>query len=436
MITDSNKNYLVNNQPAVTVGIVEDTKLTFLLDGLFTIEDEIVSGEQNVCLKNGLIEWKEKSYKEICFVPQSEQSHFIFDNVTIGINFHWERKERQVFEGKLYLKINEGKIFAINELPIESYLKSVISSEMRADASLELLKAHAVISRSWLLVQQENRNNHSKCSTSHDDELSEHCGSATEAQQKITQQDAVIKWYDRSEHLLFDVCADDHCQRYQGITRQTRDTVARAIDETSGEVMTYDNKVCDARFSKCCGGHSEEYRYCWDDADIPYLKSVADEYCNTSDTMILRQILNDYDLETKDFHDWEVSYSQEEISKLVNTKLPKDIGIVQDIIPIERGKSGRLSLIKIVGTKGEYYVGKELEIRRVLSSTHLKSSNFVVEKKYDDTGALKSFVLHGNGWGHGVGLCQIGAAVMAERGFTYVDILKHYYHDVDITKMW
>ena len=305
---------------------------------------------------------------------------------------------------------------AINELPVERYLTSVISSEMSASASLEFLKAHAVISRSWLLAQIEKRQRH------------EQGGDSFFSFTK--KDDELIRWYDREDHTIFDVCADDHCQRYQGITKASNSQVAEAISETRGQVLTYGNEICDARFHKCCGGRTEEFQYCWEDTPKPYLVSFEDPYCNTSDETILKQVLNDFDQETPDFYRWTVEYSQAELSELISRKLKEDFGEIQELIPLERGKSGRIWKLKIVGTKKTFTIGKELEIRRALSESHLLSSAFEVEKQGD------RFILHGKGWGHGVGLCQIGAAVMGEQGKTYDEILLFYYRNAQIKQLY
>ncbi|MBP5799582.1 MAG: SpoIID/LytB domain-containing protein, partial [Prevotella sp.] len=364
----------------------------------------------------GGILWRGNQYRELTFIPQSEEASFSLYDVTIGVNFHWERKETQVFSGTLRLVVESDKIVAINELPVERYLTSVISSEMSATASKEFLKAHAVISRSWLLAQMEKRKQLDNGSTGFFS--------------FIKKDDELIRWYDREDHTLFDVCADDHCQRYQGITKQSSPVVEEAISETRGQVLTYDDDICDARFSKCCGGQTEEFQYCWEDTPKPYLVSFHDPYCNTSDKHVLSQVLNDYDQETPDFYRWTVEYSQEQLSELVNRKLKDDFGTITDLIPLERGKSGRIWKLKIVGTKKSFTIGKELEIRRALSETHLLSSAFEVEKSGD------RFILHGSGWGHGVGLCQIGAAVMGEQGKSYDEILLFYYRNAQIHRLY
>ena len=312
--------------------------------------------------------------------------------------------------------VEADKITAINELPVEQYLASVISSEMKATAGLELLKAHAVISRSWLLAQMKRR-----------EDSQEQKNGFFSFQKK---DDEMIRWYDREDHTIFDVCADDHCQRYQGITKQTSHNVEQALKATRGQILCYGDDICDARFSKCCGGRTEEFQYCWEDTPKPYLVSVEDPFCNTNDKTVLSQVLNDYDLETNDFYRWTVEYTTEEISNLINTKLKDDFGIVTDLIPLERGKSGRIWKLKIVGTKKTFTIGKELEIRRALSESHLYSSAFDVEK------TPEGFRLRGKGWGHGVGLCQIGAAVMGQQGYGYKQILLHYYRGAEIKKIY
>jgi SpoIID/LytB domain protein len=368
--------------------------------------------------------------------------------VTIGVNFHWERKENQSFRGSLRLIVEHGAICPVNILSVEEYLLSVISSEMSATASLELLKAHAVISRSWLLAQMDK---------------SKKLAAGAEKYCACTQtEDELVKWYDREDHFNFDVCADDHCQRYQGITRSSTQTVRDAIKATWGEVLMYDGELCDARFSKSCGGVYEEFENCWEPKHYDYLVARldgADEmnfpdltveenarewilnapeaYCNTNDKKILSQVLNNYDQETTDFYRWKVEYTQEELSKLILDRSGVDYGTILDLEPVSRGTSGRLYRLKIVGDKKTQIIGKELEIRRTLSPSHLYSSAFVVEKQdVDANGVPQKFVLHGAGWGHGVGLCQIGAAVMGEKGFGYKEILLHYFINASIDKLY
>lgn len=408
--------------PNVKVGIVNARELSFTLNDTYLLGSEPMSGRHTALFAEGKIMLNGKPYDDVLLMPTAPASSFTLEDVTIGVNFHWERKENETFEGMLHLVIDNGTICAINELPVENYLRSVISSEMRADASLQLLKAHAVISRSWLISQLRHAGGNAAATCRHSSDC--------------CIQNEMIRWYDREDHRLFDVCADDHCQRYQGITRATRQQVDRAVKETCGEVIMYGDEICDARFSKCCGGLTEEFQYCWDDTPKAYLKSVADPYCNTDDKNVLRQVLNDYDLETDDFHDWTTSYSVEEVSRLVRENTKKDIGSITDIIPMERGKSGRIWKLRLCGTIGELIIGKELEIRRVLSTSHLKSSWFDVERTTDDNGHTIGFVLHGHGWGHGVGLCQIGAAVMGEKGIDYKEILKHYYNKSEIKKLY
>ena len=369
----------------------------------------------------GGILWRGTQYRNLTFTPQADDASFSLEDVTIGIDYHWERQQTQTFEGTLRIVVEADKIVAINELPVERYLTSVISSEMSATASPEFLKAHAVISRSWLLAQMEKRRQHENGSDSFFS--------------FIKKDDELIRWYDREDHTIFDVCADDHCQRYQGITKANSQRVADAISETRGQILTYDGEICDARFSKCCGGETEEFQYCWEDTPKPYLVSFHDPYCCTADKQILSQVLNDYDQETIDFYRWEVTYTREQLSELINRKLKDDFGEIVDLIPLERGKSGRIWKLKIVGTKKTFTIGKELEIRRALSESHLYSSAFEVEK-IDDSGQLIHFKLKGRGWGHGVGLCQIGAAVMGEQGKTYDEILLFYYRGAEIQRLY
>lgn len=386
-------------------------------------------------------------------------------DVTIGKNFHWQRKEDQQFLGSVETVITpDNKIALINHIDVETYLKSVISSEMSAKASLELLKAHAVISRSWVLKQKENR---LKSKGKAVDKSQCGCGKAPDRCDKTDGDcEEFIKWYDHEDHTLYDVCADDHCQRYQGMTRQTTTTVDRAVDATRGEVLTFNGELCDARFSKCCGGAMEIFANCWADEDHPYLAARADNrdqvdaepseillpdltdeasagkwiegrpdaFCNTTDNGILAQILNNYDMETSDFYRWHVEYDGKELGELIFRKSGYDLGIITSMTPLERGKSGRIVRLLIEGNKLKMVVGKELEIRRWLSPTHLYSSAFTIEKS--DDMPHSRFILHGAGWGHGVGLCQIGAAVMGAKGYTYRQILAHYYPGAEITRRY
>ena len=434
-------------EPEISVGIVNAQEIHFTLNARFLAKGETVGGNQQVSFEEGGILWNGNVYRELTFTPLDEDSSFSLYDVTIGINFHWERQETQSFIGTLKLVVYEGKITAINILPAEDYLTSVISSEMNATSSLEFLKAHAVVSRSWLLAQIEKR----KAMSKKQGDFFSFVKTDTE----------YIRWYDREDHTIFDVCADDHCQRYQGITKATNQSVAEAVKATRGQVMMYKNSICDARFSKCCGGITEEFDTCWENKKYPYLTAVRDDkndaampdltieeeadkwirstpdgFCNTHDKHILSQILNNYDQETTNFYRWKVRYTQEEIAELIRTNTKCDYGQIIDLIPVERGKSGRISKLKIVGTLKSLIIGKELEIRRTLSDTHLFSSAFVVDKgpQQDDVPAW--FELTGAGWGHGVGLCQIGAAVMGEKGYNYNDILLHYYKDADIRKLY
>ena len=435
----------ISKQPNVTVGLKSDTTINFFLHKPYLAKGEEICGEQEVSFSEGGLLWNGNHYRELLFSPVAKDASFSLANVTIGIDYHWERKQTQTFRGALRLVVEEDKICAINELPVENYLESVISSEMKATSSLELLKAHAVISRSWLLAQMEKRRKQKES------------GNNFFSFEK--SDDTLIKWYDREDHTIFDVCADDHCQRYQGITMETSPHVAKAIKCTRGQVLTFDGDICDARFSKCCGGITEEFEYCWENINKPYLKSVRDSadmaeahdvkdleafirtspdaFCNTTDKAVLSQVLNDYDQETTDFYRWKVAYSQEEIANLINTKLKLDLGSIIDLVAVERGKSGRISRLKIVGTKRTFTIGKELEIRRCLSTSHLYSSAFVVDRlDINAEGIPQHFVLTGAGWGHGVGLCQIGAAVMGEKGYNYEQILHHYYSGAKITTMY
>ena len=433
-------------EPVVSVGIVSGDEIHFQLNGTYTIGNKEVTGKQTVTLKAGRVLWNSTDYTELCFTPQADNVSFTLEDVTIGVDFHWERKEAQTFLGRLRFVVDKDKLWAINELPVERYLASVISSEMSATSSLELLKAHAVISRSWLLVQMRRR------------KAIEMGVQTASAPVKVSDEEGVV-WYDSDAHTLFDVCADDHCQRYQGITKATSPHVEAAIKATRGQLLMNGKEICDARFSKCCGGVSEEYEYCWDNTHKPYLLSVVDNaplgtaptidltdektaqkwilsapeaFCNTNDVKVLSQVLNNYDQETQDFYRWTVDYTQAELAELIRRKSGLDFGEIIDLLSLTRGKSGRITRLKIVGTKLTRIIGKELEIRRTLSESHLYSSAFVVERSEIVNDVPQHFRLIGAGWGHGVGLCQIGAAVMGERGYRYDEILHHYYQTAAI----
>ena len=430
----------VKKQPAVSVGIMGDKRIEFTLCTDYKCSNgSIVSGNAVVELVDGEILYNGKKYESLLFEACVPEGSFWLRGVTIGVNFHWERKEDQRFGNNLKFIVEGDKITAINLIGVEDYLTSVISSEMSATASEELLKAHAVISRSWLLAQMAKNKEITTSKSTY--------SAFTENEQER------IKWYDREDHINFDVCADDHCQRYQGMTRQSTTKVREAIEATWGELLKYDGKICDARFSKSCGGAFEEFQNCWENVRYPYLAKQRDSkritelpdltqeeeafkwitgspeaFCNTTDKEILSQVLNNYDQETTDFYRWRVEYTPEELSALILKRIGIDFGLVTDLIPVERRTSGRLIKLKIVGSKRTLTIGKELEIRKALSPSHLYSSAFVVLKENG------KFVLVGAGWGHGVGLCQIGAAVMGAQGYKYKDILLHYYIGASIEK--
>lgn len=421
------------NEPTIRVGIMSAERITAMLHGGYVIDgsDDRINGDVSVQYADGGILFNGVRYSVLRLTPVSEsECFFTLCDVTIGVEFHWQRKEAQSFKGGIEFYAADGAVTVINNINAEEYLKSVISSEMNAHASLELLKAHAVISRSWLIAQISKKGTDAK-----------NGGKGMRA-----DGNEIVKWYDRDDHDLFDVCADDHCQRYQGITKAYIPTVKRAVEETRGEVLVSDGEICDARFSKCCGGATEEFGYCWEDKDVEYLKGVRDSadeaplpdltteceaekwiaaepeaFCNTSDGEILRQILNDFDMETNDFYRWQVRYSQQELSDIVRERSGIDFGTIESLTPLERGVSGRISRLRIDGSKRSMIIGKELEIRKTLSRSHLYSSAFTVKRENGD------FVIYGAGWGHGVGLCQIGAAVMGSKGYGYREILAHYY---------
>ena len=441
-------------EPQLKIGIMYEPSITFILNGIYNLKQNGLSfqGQQKIDYSNGKIYLNEKAIdnKVLDFEPSSfKEASFDLPEVTIGIKFHWERKENQRFKGSLQFIIENDKLTAINVLPLEDYLVSVISSEMNATSSIELLKAHAVISRSWLLAQLIK-------------------GKKLEASKNIYQtisetKEEYIRWYDREDHANFDVCADDHCQRYQGITRQSGELVMKVIGETRGLVLMNNDNVCDARFSKSCGGISETFENVWEPVAHPYLKSIIDNpqkqesydhdltnevsaqkwirnspetFCNTHDKKVLSQVLNDYDQETKDFYRWKVIYSQEQIAELISRKTGRDFGSIINLVPVERGKSGRLIRLKIIGTNNTLIIGKELQIRKVLSESHLYSSAFVVDRKEIRDGVPGEFVLTGAGWGHGVGLCQIGAAMMGEKGYSFKEILNHYFKETELRELY
>lgn len=434
--------------PIINVGIMTEKAVSFVFheEYIHTETGNFLKGEQRVLFVNGNIVYNGKLYKELFFEPASPSAFFELKAVTIGVNFHWERKEDQRFKGALNLIIDNEGILFINQVDAEEYLTSVISSEMSATASKELLKAHAVISRSWLLAQVEKN--------------------AYLAQSKkkyrsyYRDNEQLIRWYDREDHAHFDVCADDHCQRYQGITRASPPIVEEVVRETRGEILTDGESICDARFSKCCGGVTEQFEHCWEpiphsyliavrdsaENDIPdltneeeadkWIRTAPDAFCNTSDKKILSQILNNYDQETTDFYRWQVTYTQKELSDLLHRKTGITFGDILDLIPLQRGTSGRIEKLKIVGSRRTFTIGKELEIRRSLSETHLYSSAFVVDKEELQYDVPQRFTFHGAGWGHGVGLCQIGAAVMSTQGYDYKQILSHYFKEAIIEKRY
>lgn len=441
----------LGQEPIIMVGIMHAERIGFFFDSPFRCAEMpniTFDGEYEVFLSDdGRVSFFEQQFDSLHFTPieeqdyTSEDGYFELEDVVIGINFHWERKENQRFKGGLTFMIEHGKVVAINEIPTEAYIFSVISSEMSATASLELLKAHAVISRSWLLKPIIHNEHNANAVLEHrtDDEL--------------------IKWYERDSHELYNVCADDHCQRYQGITRARTENVRLAIEATRGLVLMSHGEICDARFSKSCGGVSEVFESCWANKHYSYLERVVDSqqttdnrqllmdltieanaedwicgeydsFCNTHDKEILSQVLNNYDQETTDFYRWTVEYTTEQLSELVARRSGIDFGTITALEPVERGTSGRLTRLRIVGTKRTMIVGKELEIRRWLSESHLYSSAFVVDKT--DAG----FRLIGAGWGHGVGLCQIGAAVMGAKGYKYDEILYHYFVDSQLSVLY
>lgn len=400
-----------NSEPTISVGIVTAPEIKFRLPG------EPVRTARPDSTGNG-VECDGECSPVLRFAPKAP---FELIDVPIGIGFHWQRNENQLFSGQLRIIADQGKLIAINDIGLESYLKSVISSEMNANASGALLRAHAVVSRSWLLRQLHDVGKHPCGLTSRT--------FTTEVDGQTV--DELCCWHDREDHTLFDVCADDHCQRYQGLTRQTSPAVEAAVDATRGMVLTYGDEICDARFSKCCGGRSETFGNCWEDASHPYLEAVDDPFCDTTDTEILDQVLNGYDREAPDFYRWEAAYTPAELSGLIARRSGVDFGDIEELRPLTRGQSGRIVRLLVRGSRRTMVVGKELEIRRWLSESHLRSSNFEVTRDADGR-----FILRGRGWGHGVGLCQIGAAVMGAKGYSAREILHHYFPKSILTKIY
>lgn len=436
--------------PLVSVGIMKKNALSFAFTNEYvhTETGDFLTGVQRALLLNDKILFNGKLYKELYFEPASSSSIFELKEVTIGKGFHWEQTEDQSFTGALELLVTDDGIQAINIVSIEEYLISVISSEMSATSAKELLKAHAVISRSWLMAQTEKKSILARTDNTY--------------QNSYQDKDRFIRWYDIEDHDLYDVCADDHCQRYQGVTRASTPLVEKVVDETCGEVLTYRNEICDTRFSKCCGGVTELFETAWEsehpphlipqrdcisDTDIPdltqedaaekWIRSSPPSFCNTQEKKVLEQILNDYDQETADFYRWQIEYTQQEISDLLKKKEGySDLGNILNLTPLKRGSSGRIEELKIIGSNRTITIGKELEIRKALSESHLYSSAFVVDLLDVKNGIPGRFILTGAGWGHGVGLCQIGAAVMSTQGYNYQQILSHYYKDAIITKRY
>ena len=432
---------LTRHQETLEVGIMSGQQISF----------EIISdgnGEQKVEYSEGKILYNGTLYDQLIFDAKTPSTmfaepSFILYGVTIGVDFHWERQVTQKFAGRLKFITDGGKVTAVNEIGVEDYLLSVISSEMKSSAGLEFLKAHSVISRSWVMAQIRNRKK--SVARSLPGEVPHNVAElvtmldckAGEGKEESYDTE-YIKWFDHDDHKVFDVCADDHCQRYQGLTMAVGETVRKAIDQTWGLVLKSGGEICDARFSKCCGGRMELFSTCWEDKDYPYLQALpdtpdekpgGDPFCDSTDEKILSQVLNDYDLETKDFYRWTVEYSRNEVSDLIRTRSGIDFGTIQELIPIERGPSGRIKRLRVVGSKREMIIGKELIIRKWLSSSHLKSSAFTVIWNGD------KLTLKGSGWGHGVGLCQIGAAVMASKGYGFQTILGHYYPGSELLPM-
>ena len=441
-ITNELTKQYIMTEPQISVGIMSATEINFSLFDSYKFDDTTLNkGDYSAKIIDGKIDFNGAQYEQILLEANDiHNNSFELKDAVIGINFHWERKEDQQFQGHLKLIVENNMITAINVVSLEDYLVSVISSEMSATSSEDLLKAHAVISRGWLLAQIEK--NKSIATTKE------------KYQTSFVSGNEIVRWWDREDHTNFDVCADDHCQRYQGITKQSTPLVTEVINQTRGQVLMYDGTICDTRFYKCCGGFLETFENVWEPTSHPYLVGKADSknisfetpnltnedeaiewiksspaaFCNTKDARVLKQVLNDYDQETSDFYRWKVTYTQEELSELILKRSGIDYGEILEMIPLERGTSGRIIRLKIIGTERVMTIGKELEIRRTLSESHLYSSAFVVETSEEDEDGIPGlFTLYGAGWGHGVGLCQIGAAVMADKGYKYDALLAHYF---------
>ncbi|MFH0988943.1 MAG: SpoIID/LytB domain-containing protein [bacterium] len=444
---------MLNQEPIIRIGIFEhEPYVTGRFDGRYTLPNSVtLQGSFRAIVEQGnliLLDDEEvevmRGQSILCIAARG--SKFLLQSVTIGVHFHWERKEDQIFEGDLELLLRDDDLLtAINTVRLEQYLKSVISSEMSAEAPLELLKAHAITSRSWLVAMLEK------------ERLAKHGGALP--QRSFQTDSELVRWYDREDHSLFDVCADDHCQRYQGVTKIISSAAENAVEATRGLFLVHEGKVCDARFYKACGGMTEQFEHVWEDTPVSYLHSISDSvnphkpiaseeeadrwirtspeaFCNTTDGEILRQVLPSFDQETSDFFRWRVEYSQEELREMLRKKSGIDFGTILNLVPVRRGPSGRIYALRIEGTNRTLVVGKELEIRRWLSQSHLYSSAFVVTMEKNSTGTPLKFILHGAGWGHGVGLCQIGAAVMAARGYEAEKIVKHYFHNAELMKLY
>ena len=444
---------MISQEPLLSVGIYEhEAETRGVLNGQFALPDKTaLSGEFSIRPDHGSLALIGNGGRELARGPEIRlmpegKATFTLRGVTIGINFHWERKEDQTFEGGLRLLPNpDGTITAINDAGVEQYLKSVISSEMSAQAPLELLRAHAITSRSWLVAMLERQ------------KQLKHVG--VPARRGRETETEIVRWYDREDHKLYDVCADDHCQRYQGITKIISPAAEQAVRDTRGVFLVSGGEICDARYSKSCGGRSEVFASAWEDRTVPYLSSVSDAavehpligsegaaerwahsspeaYCNTTDGRILRQVLPSFDQETTDFYRWTVTYTQEELAALLQKRSGIDFGQVRLLEPLQRGPSGRIVRLRIVGSRRTIVVGKELEIRRWLSTSHLYSSAFVVRAEGGAHGIPAKFTLQGAGWGHGVGFCQIGAAVMAAKGFRAENIVQHYFRGAELKKLY
>lgn len=352
----------------------------------------------------------------VVYTPLHEDSRLSLLNLKIGKEFHWQQTVEALLPGTVKVRLSPaGEWQTINSLPLEKYLQCVIGSEMNPAAPEEFLKAHCIISRSWALGKI--RRTHK--AGGNDAMFSDNCISA---------------WEDTADHSGFDVCSDDHCQRYQGLSDMPS-KIKKIVKDTEGMVLTdAEGNLADTRYSKCCGGKTELFSTCWQETDYPYLISQIDPYCDLSSLSaqkrekLLRDCFRRYDTSATISNEWELTVSRDEIRNRLSNLFGKETGDVIDMKVETRGLSGRAKGLLIKCESGDYHIGKELTIRRLLSKDCLRSSLFDITLLSDD-----NFRIKGKGWGHGVGLCQTGAARMALEGASFHEILSFYYPGTKIT---